>query len=443
MHTRVTRPVIAIALALAAVPLLAAPQSTAEPGGQPSAPPTGDRLTELQAMDQVRDLADTVQLYKEPGYGKVAVDHDQREVHVYWKGTLPEGVAKQLGTHPNGVTVTLTPTTFSDAELTAAGVKILTAGYGGGVPVNGVSRSPDMSGVIAKIAPAELARRGAANAQPEGHKSLDQDLTAIAGVPVTIQEGLGVATTTRQNDAPPWQAGGAMRRPDLPTSYCTTGFAMLTSSGAGRLLSAGHCDTSGNLEIRDGSNSAATGVITPGGSAVDVRLQGIDSIIIDPSATPGSTGKTFGGAFNQAPGTPKYEHHLGGQGVPAEDDVVCVSGANSGEHCNEVIKDTGFQFTCPKTTNQICQGFIYGNASGITIAGGDSGAPIYVERSDGRVGARGIQSGGVRDSIVPCPPVADNDPVVKCYQEAVAIGIHRIIDFWSANGHPGLRVEFD
>lgn len=428
---------IAIALFALGATSAVAPLSSAEPGGQPASPPDGDRLAQLKSYDEVRDAGAAVDHYKAPGYGKVVLDLDNRVVQVFWKGTPPKAVLAQLGAHANGVTVTLAQAVYSDAELAQAGEKLLAAGREkGAVPISGVSRTQDMSGLIAEIAPADLKTAGAA--------TLHAAMTKSAGVPVSTAEGLGVTPTTRQNDSPPWQGGGAMRWPAVPTAYCTTGFAMLTSSGEGRLLSAGHCDTTGNREIRDGSNSATTGVITPGGAAVDIRLADIDSMIIDPSASPATIGKVFGGAFNQASGTTNYEYHVGGSGSPSEGDVVCLSGANSGEHCNKPILETGFQFNCPGDSSLSCSGFRYGNtASGITVAQGDSGGPIYVERSDGRVGARGIQSGGMTSSVVTCPAVADNNPPVLCFRVAVGVSINRIIDWWSDHGHAGLFVEFD
>ncbi len=438
---------IGLGIAAILIPIsvaLAMPQSsTAEPGGEPATPPDGDRLAQLTSNDEVRDVAATVDLYKSPGYGKVTVDLGAREVHVFWKGVPPEEVSKQLGEQENGVKVTLTSTVYSAADLAAAGETLLVSGLGkGGIPVNGVSRTPDMSGLIAEILPSDLASAGAASPSSSGRSALDASLSQTAGVPVNATEGLGVSPTTRQNDSPPWQGGGALRWPALPTQYCSTGFAMLTA-GSGRLLTAAHCEPTGNLEVRDGSNNAPAGVISAGGAAIDVRAAGIDSMIIDPSASPATIGKVFGGAYNQASGTAKYEYHVGGWSAPHEDDEVCVSGANSGEHCNRFIIETGYRYFCPGTSLS-CTGFRYADTgAGATVATGDSGGPIYVERADGRVGARGIQSAGQTQSIVACPPVADNNPPVTCYHVAVGVGIHNIIDYWSAHGHPGLTVEFD
>ena len=238
-----------------------------------------------------------------------------------------------------------------------------------------------------------------------------------------------------------------MRFVGVATSYCTTGFAVLNSSGAGRLLSAAHCDTTGNREIRDGTGNQQ---IAPGGASVDIRIGGIDSMIIDPSASPGTIGKVFGGDYDQAPGTAKYEYHVGGSGgvgAAQEGDVVCLSGANSGEHCNKTITDGTYLLDCPGNTSLTCNAFVYGAPTGITVAQGDSGGPIYVERSDGRVGARGIQSAGRGTTEVTpssnCPNVADNNPQVRCFRSGIGISITRILDYWSAHGHPGLHVEFD
>lgn len=410
--------------------------------------PEGDRLAELQRMDAVRDVGASVDLSTEKGFGKVVLDLDKQQVHLYWKGTPPAEVLYGLGTQPNGVELILEQAVYSDVELLVAGERILDAGrLKGGVRIQGVARTPNMSGLIAEVTRADLQARSAGNEESPQRALLEVDLGSIAGVPVDVVEGAPPVPTTRQNDSPPWQGGGAMRFVGASTSYCTTGFAVLNSSGQGRLLSAAHCDTTGDREIRDGTGNQE---IAPGNASVDIRIAGIDSMIIDPSASPGTIGKVFGGAFNQAAGTAKYEYHVGGSGgvgSAQEGDEVCLSGANSGEHCNKTITDGTYLLDCPGNPSLNCNAFVYGAATGITVAQGDSGGPIYVERSDGRVGARGIQSAGRGTTEVTpssnCPNVADNDPVVRCFRSGIGISITRILDYWSANGHPGLYVEFD
>lgn len=406
--------------------------------------PEGERLAELQRMDAVRDIGASVDLPAEKGFGKVVLDFDNQQVRLYWKGAPPPDVFSRLGTQPNGVELVLEPAVYSDVDLLVAGGRILDAGrLPGGLRIQGVARTPSMSGLIAEVTLADLAARSAGSDQSPRRALLEVDLSSIAGVPVDVVEGAPAVPTTRQNDSPPWQGGGAMRI--VGGGYCTTGFAVLNSSGQGRLLSAAHCDTTGNREIRDGTG---TQQIAPGDASVDIRIGGIDSMIIDPSASPGTIGKVFGGAFNQAPGTPRYEYNLGGSGgvgAAQEGDEVCLSGANSGEHCNKTITDGTYLLDCPGNPSLNCNAFVYGASTGITVAQGDSGGPIYVERSDGRVGARGIQSAGRGTTeVIPtsnCPNTATGGG--RCFRSGVGISVTRILDYWRANGHPGLYVEFD
>ncbi|WP_418060887.1 hypothetical protein [Pimelobacter simplex] len=415
--------------------------SRAEPGADPVQPPTGDQLTRMQQDDDVRDAASALDLYREEGYGKVAIDLTQRLVTVFWKGPPPEAVKAALGEHDNGVEVTLTDAPYSALDLLLAGEELFDAGRkDGGVRMQGVYPNDDLSGLVAEIQPAVLERLNATKSSSRGGGALESTLEKIAGVPVTYTEGLGVIGTTRNDDSPPWQGGGAMRYPARPGSFCSTGFAVVTGSGQGRLLSAAHCDSTGNLAVNDGTDAQQ---IAPGGASVDKRTNDIDSMIIDPPASPGTTGKIFGGAWNKAAGTAGYQYNVAGSGGVVEGDTgYCVGGAMSGEHCGKTVRQTSYQYDCPGNDTLTCFGFRFsGNAGVITTALGDSGGPIYVKRSDGRVGARGINSAAILGTEMTCPAGSVRWTVTRCFQTGIGVAINRVLDYWRANGHPGLEVE--
>jgi hypothetical protein len=436
MSTRVTVLVAGFsAIAATALP------SFAERGGPEVASAAGPSGI---AIDQVRDAAATVSLYKEPGFGKVTVDLDAREVDVHWKGDPPEAVTNALGRNENGVVVRMIPVKYSDAELLAAAERIMYASLEpGAIRISSVSRFPDMAGLTAKYSPRRIAE--ARSAAIATGTTLSAELTGLAGVPVTTAEGLPVTTgLTRQNDSPPWQGGGAIEV-QANGGYCSTGFSMVTASGQGRLLTAAHCDLTANSQLRDGSNNATSGVITPGGAAVD-RAADLDSLLIDPEDSPGSIGKVFGGPWNAGTGHSRYQFHVGGWTIPHQGDAVCFSGAMSGEHCTDkTILETGGTFWCPRTVI-VCEGFRSGGGGTVTATAGDSGGPVYSPRSgSGRMWARGIISAEVPETQELCPSVADPDRVGnRCYRQVWSIGIHRLIDHWAATSqHAGLTVEIE
>jgi hypothetical protein len=201
------------AVSLGAATAAAAPRATsAEPGGDPPVAPEGDALVEAQRKDELRLAADAVNLYDHAGYGKVALDFETRQVTVFWKGEPPNEVASQLGVHDDGVEVSLTPVPYADAELIAAGQRLFEAGWEkGGIPIQSVTPTADMSVLLVEIAPPDLGDVGALKTGSAGRVDLNETLSEIAGVPARATEGWGVVATTRQNDSPPWQGGGAMR----------------------------------------------------------------------------------------------------------------------------------------------------------------------------------------------------------------------------------------
>lgn len=424
---RLNRPVIAgivLAACMGVTATLAASPSTAEPGPAPEIITNPDPAE--VAIDEVRAAGDAVSLYKEPGFGKVTLDLDAREVRVFWKGTPPTEVSSRVGVDDNGVTTTLVPTEYSDAELLEAAEDLMYAGLEAeGTPISFVSQFPDLSGLTAAIRPRILAKSEARDATASD-TGLEEKLEDIAGVPVETKTGLPPTTgLTRQNDSPPWQGGGAMIFGN--GFFCSTGFAVLTSTGAGRLLSAAHCDLSANRVINDGTDNQ---VISNGGDAVD-RADAFDSLLIDPAASPGTIGKIFGGPFNAGTGADRYEFFVGGFSIPQEGDAVCFSGANSGEHCaNKTIQETSGTFFCPQTT-VVCQGFRSGGGGTVTGVGGDSGGPVYSNRAGTqRKWARGIISAEVPGTEVACPNTRTGTS--RCYSQVWSIGIHSLLDRWNA-----------
>jgi hypothetical protein len=92
-------------------------------------------------------------------------------------------------------------------------------------------------------------------------------------------------------------------------------------------------------------------------------------------------------------------------------------------HCNLVITQTSVEGLCVGGSIS-CTGFTLANTGGgVAMAGGDSGGPVYIERSDGTFGARGVISQG--SAGVACGSTAF---VTNCFNQAFAIGIHRITD---------------
>lgn len=407
--------------------LIGTPSSFSDPGNP--APPVPN--PELVPLDQVRAVADAMSAhYKEPGFGRVELDADKRQVVVSWQGTPPAAVAEAVGTNKDGVTLTLKQVAFSDAQLDVKAQRLMDANRAAGQPiVHMIRKRPDMSGLVAYVEPDNLAQ-----ARESAGPALDRTFTDRAGVAVDVAAGPAVKLQTRGDDSPPWQGGALIRFPNNSGATCTSGFSVLENgTGRGLFLTAGHCkldlttETPVQTPIRSGAGLHIA-------NNADMRwAPGYESLIVDPDASPATIGEIYGGPWNVQPSHARYDLHVGGDSVPSVGDFVCVSGANLGERCGHQITDTGVNFNCPGTTAN-CQGFLYGG-NGVTTADTDSGAPVYANRADGRVGARGIHSGAVQ--LGASCPSSMRFPQAMCGTLSIAVGIHQLKDRWN------VQVEID
>lgn len=385
------------------------PPTSAEPGGdlpEPVQDPTAI------AVDQIRAVAEPLaNLEDRPGFGRVTMDIGRRQVRVDWRGAPPREVTDAAARTADGIEVVVRAVRFSDAQLTAKAATLIESGRRpGGVPVAVVTKNQDLDGLVAEVPATAAGRMDQTVAASELSRSL--------GVPVEVRAGQEWVSQTRRNDSAPWQGGGQLRFA-ANGNFCTAGFAVLTSGGAGRLLTAGHCNPGAASRVNDGAGEQIAAANTS-------RFDGnFDSLLIDPSASPGTVGKVFGGAWNAGTTASRYQLHVGGSAAPSVGDTVCISGANSGEHCGRTITDTGVTYDC---SGRVCTGFIY-SGSGVTSVGGDSGAPVYAMRSDGRVSARGIHSGGLNQ--VTCPTSTAVDPGSNCSSRSIAVGIHQLLNRWN------------
>lgn len=304
----------------------------------------------------------------------------------FWKGEAPADVQKRAeeAGAAVGVAVKFIPTELSLEDSLAAMDLIWATARVMGVKLDEVRPTSNYSGLEADVMPgveADLAL-------------LEATLSKVAGISVKVGRGLGAINLTRQNDSSPWQAGAAVQT--LSSAACTMGFAATKNGGGDRILSAGHCDDTGNSAWWD-----ATGqVISSGGNLTGLKPHW-DSMLIIPDS--GNTlGAIYGGPWNNPLGGPRYTLPTVGSGAAVEGQSVCAGGANSGERCPLVTGTTNLTFHCFDGT-QDCLGFRVRNPSGGQVAGqGDSGGPIYWPTGNGTMAARGIIATGAPGYSVTC-----------------------------------------
>ena len=385
-------------------------------GSLASSGPTPATITAQQRLDKLGD-----QVLAADAQHQIAtteVDPASLTLIVRLKGTVPQAMRTALDAAPKDINVKVEPARYSMSEMQAAGVRVHQAAIRGDVPLYGtIVSNNDGSGLTVSVPQAALAK--------SSNVATEADLSTEAGIPARVVPGELPQATSRVNDADPWSGGAAIT--GGPGGFCSTGFAVLTSGGFGRLLSAAHCDFYGNAAWNDGSGQS----FTTGGSAVSVNRVPYDTLIMDPVG--GTQGRVYAGPYNAASTHSRYTLKVGGSGGSHVNDFICTSGANSGEHCSIQVRELGVQWLCGinKDPSAPCGGHharntIVNTAAAVT---GDSGGPVYAMRSDGRVTARGIVSAGY--TTAPCPPSRTGSS--GCFRDLLYPAISVILDTWNVS----------
>ncbi|MFG2292674.1 hypothetical protein [Streptomyces sp. NPDC048603] len=345
------------------------------------------------------------------GFARQETDYPGRAVTVLWKGTPPADVTAYADSRPYGVKVTIrSGAKYSRAEAEAARTRLLNHPAAARLGITWSELNADGSGVTVGVA-ARI--RAAVDPVPE--------LRTAARIPdVALKLGVervaGDALFSRGNDSPPWKGG---IRTAHGGSLCSTGFAVLAGS-TGKLISASHCDRSGNLAVRDGAGQT----IAPGGTSV-ATIDSIDSMLIDPSSSPATTPSIFRGGHSSTSTSLVKGWYSNWPGDP-----VCSSGASTGEHCGTVYDDSDVYVD----ENGVRVGVIQVAAPAGQIMGGqgDSGGPMF-KKVTGGVQARGIlisadiTAGSMTTS---CGSVAPDASGILCSRWVNYVPISTILNTW-------------
>ncbi|WP_418060888.1 hypothetical protein [Pimelobacter simplex] len=187
--------IVAAAAAAAAVigigPLLGALSADERPvrdgrAAESGAPdPTQPSGPSLASDDQVRAVADSLMLEQAAGFGKVAIDLEQREVYVYWHGTPPPPVVDAVAQRPHGVRVILVPVAYTADQINAAGARILADGrLPGSVRIAHTAPTETLDGIEVGIVAKNLPT------DPSARDDLQRHLEEVSGgIPVSIVPG--------------------------------------------------------------------------------------------------------------------------------------------------------------------------------------------------------------------------------------------------------------
>lgn len=369
------------------------------PDAAASEPPTESSITH----DALSDVAAELNAYEDaPGFAGVFIDQERKTVTLRWAGEVPaEVLAKSVDR--GGVLVEVSPAEYSEEELVRNSGALMRASLrvSGQKRITMVSPTDDRSGLIATVDPT-----WSLSPKESSEWELSLDLPIPVKYEIADSPG-GLQNLSRTDDSPPWQ-GGAFSKLSATAGHCTTGFAVLTNSGEGRILTAAHCYNVGDT-ITDGVGQVI------GRAVAEQRTN--DALLIDPVASPATIGKVFTGPHNS-----NTFRWVGGATAPTVGESVCASGSVSGERCGSIVQ-TKVSAYCSDNNAYVCVGFLSAK-DGHLSANGDSGGPIFVKRSDGRAGGRGVIAGGIN-------PTACTGTMRKpspCYSKVFSVGIHKILD---------------
>lgn len=370
-----------VAVAAAASALVTGPPTVAEPAGD-VIPAVAERI---------------VQLGDGRGFAGLRTDYPRRAISVLWSGPVPADVLRYADSAPDGVEVTVrTGAKYSRAEADAARVALQETVPG----IVSTSIRADGGGL-------EIGVSGSAPVA-----------ASVAGIDVRVRYGVPApAGYSRTNDSAPWRGGA--RIVTGAGSTCSTGFAVI-KSGTGRLLSARHCDEEANGGVYDGAGDLISG----GGAAVSA-IAGVDSLLIDPVASPATTPRIYRGAYNSNSYSTVKNYASNWPGDP-----VCTSGASTGEHCGTVYDDSENVNVNGVWVNVIQ---VSAPAGGIMAGEGDSGGAVFRKLSNG-VQARGIVLGPdlAYPQTTACGTVNPDIDGIRCSRYLNYVPISTILNSWGA-----------
>jgi hypothetical protein len=374
--------------------------------------PIPDGLDEQSANEDVIPwVAEHVwELGKNAGFVSQSTDYQARAIAVTWKGEVPADVTEYARSRPYGVSITITGgAKYSRAQGYGARDQLLADPVAQELRWVSASVNADGSGLTLGV---------------QAEQVSDEQMAALARAAglrveeITIRTGRSetkLYAASRQNDSSPWKGGIATIHGG--SSGCSSGFAVLSGS-AGRLLSARHCDPGANAAVTDGAGQT----IASGGSTVSGKAS-IDSLLIDPSASPATTPKVYTGGYSSTTTATVKNYASNWPG-----DAVCAAGAARGTHCGTVYDDSDSANVDGVSVNVIQ----VSAPSGSIMAGhGDSGGPVYRTVSGG-VQARGIVLGPDEDhsETYSCGSVAPWAAGTSCSRYLNYVPISTILNTW-------------
>lgn len=328
---------------------------------------------------------------------------------MYWKGALPYPVVEAVSRYDGPINVEVhEDARYASTELEpradrlvnepelalAAGIDLVRVGW----PQNGTGVT---AGVLATEPPPDLA-------------SAEAFLTHELAVPVDLTIEEPYETAGRQDDAPPWYAGGRTKVEIRKDTFknCSTGWGVKVGQDEKvHVLTAAHCGAAGD-KVHNGDRSRQLGTLAD-------RSTDLDSAIIDVTS---AAAKMFTGrptANTSLVMEKAVEVKVGAW--------ICGSGASTGQNCDIKIDAVNERIETEigwvRTTTSV-----HKDAGGIAGGKGDSGGPVYIPvEKETKVQAVGIIV-AVR-SEVDC---RRDDDTGTCHRRMAFVPVDPLLKHWKA-----------
>lgn len=373
---------------------------------------------ETSAQDRISVLADEIYKLSDGNFVDIHTDAENKAIHVYWKGNPPEQVLKFISENSSDISIDIDSTIrISRADKDSSVKEVLQFGEDHSWDIQGVSMDPVSSTVTIGVGPSSKFQ----------DDSIEQikEITQIENVKIVRNNLEDLTLSGRLSDTAPFK-GGARTAQIHGTKWegCSLGFSVLSGS-YGKFLSARHCDPSSNNAVYNGDLSVT---IAPGGGSVAGKIN-LDSQLIDPSASPATTGRIYVGSWssNSSIAVQSWASNWVG-------DTVCLSGATSGNRCGVISDDSVTWNYNGYAINTI---LVHGSTNNVLAGNGDSGGPAYHLLSTGKAQARGIISsvywGSSYHTSCGTYGLDPNISIDYCSNDIVYVPISTLLSAWGVS----------
>ena len=322
----------------------------------------------VEASRQIHDLWLANNLSDFTG---VSLAEDNSELVLYWKGgQLPNDMLALVTTLRRTVSIRVVNAAHSLTEFETEAKRLIEQGRVGTVIVNESGPSSDFSklevGIDTNVD------------QPDADKIAVARTAITSTLPLSFSVEKLPTKFSRWGDTSPFYGSAAIDHRNWlgEYEYCTTGFAVTTSSGTEGLLTALHCGYGDDWRTPNGNRLVGT-ISTPAVCTLDTGT------IVGQDYSP----RIYKGSWNGSNWA-----SVKGQHVPAVGEIVNVNGSHSGQHAVRV--ESTFRYTGGCSPWAVGPGFWTVDQQGDgSVGDGDSGAGVFRHVTGGVRGV-GITLGG-------------------------------------------------